>query len=139
MKREMKTVAELGAFVAKAAFFVQPKPYHDASWTHTAADTLRRLTKNTSLEILAPDLHTHITEVLQPSLHLLERLPAVLTHHDFSQINILVDDSGHLTGVIDFDEAGIEAFGMCIWGLYECFFGMMEDGKWSFYDTIAAQ
>lgn len=136
LARERTTVAELGAFVAKAAFFVQPKPYPDASWTNTAADTLRRLTKNTSLENLAPDLHKHIVTVLQPSVHLLDSLPAVLTHHDFSQVNILVDDSGHLTGVIDFDEAGIEAFGMCIWGLYECFFGMMENGKWSFYDTV---
>lgn len=137
LARERTTVAELGAFVAKAAFFAQPKPYHDASRTHAAADTLRRLAKNISLETLAPDLHTHIATVLRPRVHLLETLPAVLTPYDFAQINILVDDSGHLTGVIDFDDAGIEAFGMCIWGLYECFFGEMDNGKWSFYDTVA--
>ncbi|KAG8162696.1 hypothetical protein KVR01_007174 [Diaporthe batatas] len=107
LARERTTVAELGAFVAKAAFFVQPN------------------------HIPTPAGH-----ILQPSVHLLEKLPAVLTHHNFSQVNILVDDSGHLTGVIDLDEAGIEVFGMCIWGLYECFFGMMENGKWSFYDTV---
>lgn len=137
LAREKTTVAELGAFVAKAPFFAQLKPYRHDSWTHTAADTLYWLTKNTSLKTLAPDLHAHIATILQPSVHLLENLPAVLTYHDFAQVNILVDDSGNLTGVIDFDEAGIEAFGMCIWGLHECFFGMMEKGKWSFYDTVA--
>jgi len=133
LEREKVTVAELGWFVARAAFFEQPKPFADSSWTKSAEGTLHHLTKNTTLRCLAPDLFDLISS-LQPQLYLLESLPAVLTHHDFSQVNILVNDSGNVTGVIDFDEAGIEAFGMCIWGLYECFFGSMEDGKWSFYD-----
>ncbi|RMZ84998.1 hypothetical protein DV738_g328, partial [Chaetothyriales sp. CBS 135597] len=107
------------------------------SLSKSAPDIIHRLSENVSLKELAPDLFRLITETLQPRLSLLGSLPAVLTHHDFAQINILVDDSGHLTGVIDFDEAGVEAFGMCIWGLYECFFGSMEDGKWSFYDIPA--
>ena len=44
-----------------------------------------------------------------------------------------------MTGVIDYDAAGIEAFGMYIWGLYECFFGSMEDGRWFFYDMLAEE
>jgi Phosphotransferase enzyme family len=136
LEREKVTVAELGWFVARAAFFEQPKPVPDSSWTKSAEMTLHRLTKNSTLRCLAPDLFD-LLSTLQPELHLLESLPAVLTHHDFSQVNILVNDSGHVTGVIDFDEAGIEAFGMCIWGLYECFLGSMEDGKWSFYDMPA--
>lgn len=47
-----------------------------------------------------------------------------------------MNDAGNTTGVIDFDEAGVEAFGMSIWGLYECFFGSMEGGKWSFYHEM---
>ncbi|KAK3933945.1 hypothetical protein QBC46DRAFT_429804 [Diplogelasinospora grovesii] len=138
LEREKLTVAELGRFVARAAFFEQPKPFSDDSWTKSAEMTLHRLTKNPTLKCLAPDLFD-LLGTLQPELHLLESLPAVLTHHDFSQVNILVNDYGNVTGVIDFDEAGIEAFGMCTWGLYECFLGSMEDGKWSFYDMPAAE
>jgi Ser/Thr protein kinase RdoA (MazF antagonist) len=112
--REGVSVRELGAFVAQAAFFEQPKPFPDTSWTSSAKDTLHRLSKNSSLKNLAPELFHIITKTLQPQAYLLETLPAVLTHHDFSQVNILVNDTGSVTGVIDFDEAGIEAFGMCM-------------------------
>lgn len=88
-----------------------------------------------TLRVYAPEFF-EIVHRLQHHVHLLESLPLALTHHDFSQANILVNDSGNVTGVIDFDEAGIEAFGMYIWGLYECFFGSMEDGKWSSYDEM---
>ncbi|KAK3306387.1 uncharacterized protein B0T15DRAFT_509774 [Chaetomium strumarium] len=113
-----------------------PKPYAESSWTKSAKATVRRLMNNTSLRDTAPELYNVIGSHY-PQLHLLDTLPAVLTHHDFASVNILVDDSGHLTGVIDFDEAAVEAFGMCVWGLYECFFGSMDDGKWSFYDVPA--
>jgi Phosphotransferase enzyme family len=72
---------------------------------------------------------------LLPKLHLLEKLPPVLTHLDFAEVNIMVDrDTGHLTGVLDFDGARTEAFGMCIFGGYEGFFGVMRDARWSFFD-----
>lgn len=103
------------------------------AWTDTAPQTLQRLLQNSTLKIHAPEL-VEIIRHLESQVHLLGILPKVLTHHDFSQINILVNDVGNLTGVVDFEEAGIEAFGMCIWGLYECFFGSMEDGKWAFYE-----
>ncbi|RMD41776.1 hypothetical protein DV735_g3346, partial [Chaetothyriales sp. CBS 134920] len=137
LAREKLTLAELGAFVAKAAFFPQLRPFPDASWTKSAPDILRRLSANSSFKKLAPDLFRLITDTLQPRVHLLDSLPAVLTHHDFSQVSILVDDSEHLTGVIDFDEAQVEAFWMCISGLDECFFGSMEDVTWYFYDIPA--
>jgi len=83
---------------------------------------------------MCPELHAR-AQSIQSKLYLLDELPPVLSHHDFSEINILVDrDSGGLTGVVDFDEAQIEAFGMCIFGLYECFFGAMEKGRWSWYE-----
>ncbi|KAI1120610.1 hypothetical protein F5Y10DRAFT_283165 [Nemania abortiva] len=114
----------------------QPKPNAETSWTKSAEATFRRLTENASLKNIAPEFSDLVSN-LQQQLHLLEILPAVLTHHDFASVNILVGDSGHVNGVIDFDSAEVEAFGMCIWGLYECFFGSMEDGKWSFYDMPA--
>lgn len=77
---------------------------------------------------------------LTSKLHLLDRLPLVLTHIDFAEVNIMVDPSdGHLTGVLDFDGARVEAFGMCLFGVYESFFGEMQDGRWSFFDQPVIQ
>lgn len=133
LERETTTVTELALFVAKAAFFEQPESIQVETWTNTAPMTLDRLAQNSSLRSLAPEV-ANLVRRLQTQVHLLDRLPKVLTHHDFAQVNILVNDFGNVTGVLDFDEAGVEAFGMCIWGLYECFFGSMEDGKWAFYE-----
>ncbi|KAJ5543307.1 hypothetical protein N7535_005735 [Penicillium sp. DV-2018c] len=136
IEREKTTVTELGLFIARSAFFEQPKACVKInSWTNAAPEMLHRLVQNNTLRTYAPEL-SEIVRRLQYQVYLLESLPRVLTHHDFSQVNILVSDAGNITGVIDFDEAGIEAFGMCIWGLYECFFGSMEAGKWSFYDEM---
>lgn len=133
LEREATTVTELALFVAKAAFFEQPESAQVETWTNTAPMTLDRLARNSSLSSLAPEI-ANIVRRLQPQVHLLDRLPKVLTHHDFAQVNIMVNDLGNVTGVLDFDEAGVEAFGMCIWGLYECFFGSMEGGKWAFHE-----
>lgn len=42
-----------------------------------------------------------------------------------------------MTGFIDWEDAKPEAFGMCIFGIYEGFFGVMTDQKWSFFDQDA--
>lgn len=136
LQREKTTVADLARFVARAASFEQPRAYAESSWTSSAAYTFNRLANNTTLERAAPEL-IELVRTIQPHLHLLETLPAVLTHTDFASSNILVDDDGHVTGVLDFDEAEVDAFGMCIWGLYECFFGEMEEGKWEFHNMSA--
>ncbi|KAF1952623.1 hypothetical protein CC80DRAFT_495152 [Byssothecium circinans] len=137
IERQKKTVIDLGQFVAKATHFPQPKAsYRADSWTMKSKETLDRLHRNSSLQA-APEIAEIVTRLLE-KVHLLDLLPAVLTHHDFSEVNILVNDTGDVTGVIDFDGAGIEAFGMCIWGVYECFLGSMNDGKWSFHDQAAA-
>lgn len=133
LEREKTTVTELAKFIAKAAFFEQPRPSAGMAWTDAVPQTLQSLLQNSTLKAHAPDL-VEIIERLESQVHLLHTFPKVLTHRDFSQVNIVVNDARNLTGAIDFDEAGVEAFGMCIWGLYECFFGSMEDGKWDFYD-----
>lgn len=52
----------------------------------------------------------------------------------------MVDPSdGHLTGVHDFDGARVEAFGMCLLGVYEGFLGEMRDARWRFFDQPAIQ
>lgn len=138
IERQKKTVVDLGLFIAKATHFLQPQAsYREDSWTRNATETLHRLCRNSSLLRVAPEIAEVVVQLLG-KVDLLDFLPAVLTHHDFSEVNILVNDTGDVTGVIDFDTAGVEAFGMCIWGVYECFLGMMNDGKWSFYDQAAA-
>lgn len=137
IERQKKTVIDLGLFVAKATHFPQPKAsYRADSWTLKSKETLDRLHRNSSLQA-APEIAKIVLRLLE-KVHLLDLLPAVLTHHDFSEVNILVNDAGYVTGVIDFDAADVEAFGMCIWGVYECFLGSMNDGKWSFHDQAAA-
>ncbi|GAM86708.1 hypothetical protein ANO11243_047270 [Dothideomycetidae sp. 11243] len=70
------------------------------------------------------------------SVFLLEHIPSVLTHRDLAEVNILISDDGHVTGVVDFDHAGLEAFGMSIWCVFECFLGGMTDGKFPFFDQL---
>ena len=137
LERQKKTVTDLGRFIARATFFPQPTTlYNTNSWTAKSRETLKQLQQNSSLQAQAPEI-TDIVSRLWGKVDLLDRLPAVLTHHDFSEVNILVDEAGNATGVIDFDVAGIEAFGMCIWGIYECFLGSMEEGTWSFHNQEA--
>ena len=137
LERQKRTVVDLGRFVARATFFPQPKSlYKNDSWTAKSKEVVERLCRNSSLREAAPEI-ADIALRLKEKIHLLDGLPAVLVHHDFSEVNVLVDEAGNVTGVIDFDASGIEAFGMCIRGIYECFLGSMEQGKWSFYNEKA--
>ena len=86
---------------------------------------------------MAPEIYTLVTS-LGTRLHLLDALPGVLTHLDLGGQSSFVDkETGALTGVIDFDEARTEAFGINIFTLYENHIGSMEDGHWSPYDIPA--
>lgn len=63
---------------------------------------------------MAPGIHTLIAS-LSTRLHLLDTLPGVLTYLHLAGHNIFVDKhAGTLTGVIDFEEARIKAFGINI-------------------------
>lgn len=42
-----------------------------------------------------------------------------------------------MTGFLDFEDAKTEAFGMCIFGIFEGFLGVMKDRRWSFFDQGA--
>jgi len=118
LEREKKTVIALAEIVALSAYFPQPKTvYSTNSWTRSARSTLSQLLVNDNLRNTVPKIIEKVA-ALYDELHLLNELPAVLTHPDFTQLNILVDDDGSVTGVIDFDEAEFEALGMCNFGLY---------------------
>lgn len=130
LEREKRTVIDLSRFIATASHFPHSKDGYDGtSWTKSANAVIQRLEHNSSLRQIAPEVYAEI-EFLSTRLHLLDDLPAVLTHLDLGGQNIFVDkDAGTLTGVIDFDEARIEAFGINIFTLYENHVGSMEDGR----------
>lgn len=91
------------------------------------------------LRLMEPRFAQKATE-LTSKIHLLEKLPLILTHLDFAEVKIMVDpQTGHVTGILDFDGARVEPFGMCIFGVYEGFFGEMRDSKWKFFDQPASR
>lgn len=58
----------------------------------------------------------------------------VLTHGDLCEMNFLVDEnSGHLTGVIDWAEAEILPFGFNLWGV-ENLLGYMDGNGWNYFE-----
>lgn len=140
LERELRTVKDLAKFIAASSHFPHPPDdCKDNSKTHGARATFKRLEQNTSLKDIAPVLHAEISSV-SAKLHLLQDLPLVLTHPDLVGLNIFVDrTTGRITGVIDFDNAQVEALGVNIVTLYEWFVGSMEDGHWSPYDMPAGE
>jgi Phosphotransferase enzyme family len=60
-------------------------------------------------------------------------LPWVLTHGDLVPGNIMLSTaSGHLTGLVDWAEAEILSFGLCLYGLEEILGEMTETG-WEYH------
>jgi len=71
LEREKTTVTELSLFIARVAFFEQPKANaRNDSWTNTAPEMLHRLVQNNTLRVYAPDLFEVICR-LQHQVHLL--------------------------------------------------------------------
>lgn len=88
---------------------------------------------------MAPEIHTLIAS-LSTRLYLLDTLPGVLTYLHLARHNIFVDKhAGTLTGVIDFEEARIEALGINIFALYENYVGGMENRHWSPYNMLVGE
>lgn len=137
LERQLTTVKEIAQFIAKAAYWPRPtSSYSATSWTKTAQNSIEKLIQNDDLKRIEPRFIEKARSLL-PRIPLLDRLPPVLSHADFAEINFMVNSKGNLTGVIDFEDAQTEAFGMCIFGVYESFFGEMRDQKWKFFDQPA--
>ena len=86
-------------------------------------------------------LHQHLPNRFKDTLNqVLEHLPRifnipfVITHGDLNEMNILVDDIGHITGVIDWAESEICPFGISLWAL-ENILGYMDDTGWHYHDN----
>lgn len=140
LERELWTVKDLAKFIAAPSNYPhRPADCKDTSKTHCARATFNRLEQNVSLKKIAPHLHAEVISV-SAKLHLLQNLPLVLSHPDLVGLNIFVERTdGRITGVIDFDDAQVEALGINIVTLYEWFLGSMEDSHWSPYDMPAGE
>jgi len=137
LEREKRTVTDLAEVIAKSAHYPRSADaYTDTSWTKSAKSTLTFLMEYKWFQSIAPEVVEKIRSVYT-QLDLLNQLPAVLTHHDLTQLNIFVNEAGAVTGIVDFDKAEYEALGMCIFGLYECFVGSMENRIFSFHNFPA--
>lgn len=73
------------------------------------------ITTYSTLRTGAPEL-VEIIRGLKSHIRILSTFPKVRTLLASSQVNILVNEAANVTGAMDFDEARVEAFGMCILG-----------------------
>jgi hypothetical protein len=62
-------------------------------------------------------------------------LPIVLVHGDFATTNILSDDDGHITGIVDWESSEFLPFGWNFYGV-DLFLGELtyHDGEFNFTD-----
>lgn len=61
--------------------------------------------------------------------------PAVLTHGDLNEMNILVDPySGEITGIVDWSDASIQPFGFTLYAL-ENVLGSMGSSGWRWFNN----
>jgi len=63
-------------------------------------------------------------------------LPFVVTHDDLNESNIMVDETGRITGIVDWAEAKILPFGISLWAL-EGILGWMDREGWHYHDNAA--
>lgn len=112
--------------------------FYAASWKNAQSPAREKYhfyhTKLMQLSSALPSRFTRVIEKTNQSLNeIIYNVPWVLTHSDLSNMNILVDpDSGHLTGVVDWADAGIEPFGTALWGL-ESVLGSSGPDGWSYF------
>lgn len=97
-----------------------------------------RQTCSNNLHLLARTLperfSSDILELTECLDSIFKTLPMVLTHGDLCEMNFLVDEnSGHLTGVIDWAEAEILPFGFNLWGV-ENLLGYMDGNGWNYFE-----
>jgi hypothetical protein len=92
------------------------------------------------INILAKALRPRFAEKLNevkiglPSLFA-SPYPLVLSRGGLCEMNILVDErTGHITGVIDWEDARILPFGFSLWGL-ENVLGYMDSEGWHYCDS----
>jgi Phosphotransferase enzyme family len=115
------------------------------SWKHTQnkpLDIVEAILHNyqQKLDLLSRALPLRFRESLrkvsaQLPLLFTSTYPLVLSHDDLCEMNILVDpNTGHITGIIDWADASILPFGICLWG-FENVLGYMDSQGWHYYEN----
>jgi DNA excision repair protein ERCC-4 len=110
-----------------AASWKNPQPRTEQQFHNAWAECDTKLAQ---LRASLPDyLQGHVDRTVKALPDILQ-LPWVLTHADLSSSNLLFDqDTGHLTGVIDWADAALWPFGRSLWGL-ESVLGYGNDNGW---------
>jgi hypothetical protein len=86
------------------------------------------------LHIELPPRFRPIVQHVMSQYHLIEALPMVLAHGDIVPSNILLDPTnGHLFGLVDWAEAEMLPFGICLYGLEEILGHMTAENHFIYY------
>ncbi|EXA30778.1 hypothetical protein FOVG_17877 [Fusarium oxysporum f. sp. pisi HDV247] len=127
--RQFRTVGDLARFFAAAwrgAQEVSPSIVNNL-YKELESD-LNRLSQR------LPDRFTKTLNLVRQNLPRIFTLPSVITHGDLNETNILVDNAGHISGVIDWAESKVYPFGISLWAL-ENILGYMDSNGWHYYDN----
>ncbi|KAF2219706.1 hypothetical protein BDZ85DRAFT_322098 [Elsinoe ampelina] len=140
IERQLRTVRDVAAFIARGASLpLARETLTPNGWTMGAKNRLEQIRDNITLQSIEPRFSQRANALLT-QIPKLDQLPAVITVPDLAELNLMIDpESGALTGVLDFDDASIGAWGMCISGVYEIFFGQMREVKWKWFEDKAPE
>ncbi|KAF3492324.1 uncharacterized protein GIQ15_01841 [Arthroderma uncinatum] len=127
IEKQMNTVVGLARFFAASWIKAQPRP-----------ETLLQSNYDRKLEQLSKSMPPYLTLAILTARTELDLLfgsdfRCALCHGDLNEMNLLVDEeTGDLTGVIDWAEASIQPFGLSLWGL-ETLLGFSDKDGWHYY------
>ncbi|PGH11754.1 hypothetical protein AJ80_07015 [Polytolypa hystricis UAMH7299] len=133
LERQLATVRSL------ARFFAQ-------SWQNSSQldpNTVSAIFKNcfSSFDYLSSNLPFHFQKTVTRVQEVLPTLfygkyPLVVTPGDLSEMNILANpETGEITGIIDWAEAGIQPFGFALYAL-DNILGYLTLNRWVFYGSF---
>lgn len=137
--------AQKNALRDLALFFAQSCEYYPVQEMGISLHAFKRFLDYC---LRLPDIHGRVKNLLDNlSNHIqvianitdkLADLPIVLVHGDFATTNILSDDDGHITGIVDWESSEFLPFGWNFYGV-DLFLGELtyHDGEFKFTDYEA--
>ncbi|KAI0105208.1 hypothetical protein GGR51DRAFT_519886 [Nemania sp. FL0031] len=128
--KTVATVTDFGRFFA--ASWKHPQTLDSSKLLHLRKEYEKRV--DLLVEGLPPRFAPQL-KIIQRQLSSLftSQYPLILSHQDLCEMNILTDsNTGHVTGVIDWESSRILPFGISLWGLENCL-GWMDSRGWHYY------
>jgi len=127
---QKKTLADLAAFFAQSC-------YHTRDVMDISLATLESYLKDClalpevghKVQFLIDNLGMEIYSSTTDSVDKLAELPVVLVHDDLGSLNILADNDGNVTGILDWNGSQYLPLGWNLYGVDE-FFGYMRVDGW---------